>query len=870
MQPIHTYNVVPKLPEKLEPLREIVFNLWWTWQPDARKLFRHLDPDLWDRTNHNPLRMLQLCRQSRLREVAADDDFLRAMGAVIAKFESYMKRQDTYGRRHEKELAPIKRHDSPVAYFSAEFGFHESIPNYSGGLGILSGDHCKSASDLDIPFVAFTLLYRHGYFRQQIDKDGWQQSIQLNQNFSHLPLQDALDKDGKPLFVHVDILGRPVRAKVHKLQIGRIPLYMLDTDLTENSEEDRLITAQLYGGDTEMRIKQEIVLGIGGVHALHAMGLSPAVYHMNEGHSAFLSLELIRRQVHDHKLDFYSALQVVAAGNIFTTHTPVPAGNDAFPIELIHRYLGDYAVKMNTSFEKLANLGQTGRLTDDHYNPNEPFSMTILALRTSRHANGVSALHGDVSQSLWKDVWTGVPQDEVPITSITNGVHTRTWMAPEFAALYDKYLPGWEEHITEPDFWRGVIDIPDEELWNTHVMLKRRLVDFARKRIHAQRERLGESPEKQRSASGILNPEVLTIGFARRFATYKRATLLFKDPERLQRLLNHPERPVQFVFAGKAHPKDEPGKRFIQEVYRLSRMPEFENRIVFLEDYDTHVGRRLTQGVDLWLNNPRRPLEASGTSGMKLPPNGGLNLSVLDGWWLEAYQQNHKAGWAIGAELPRSTVMPDQALEDDVDVASLYHVLETQIIPLFYAKPDGRLPIAWIQLMRESIRSILPVFNTDRMVKEYTERLYEPAARAHAVLAATSGKSAVALADWKDSIRKSWPQIQITDVKVENSSGSNITVGDEVQVSATIHLGPIAPEYVTVQAYYGEAINNEITSASVADLKKSTRGTTGGVYHYHGTIPAGESGSYGLSVRVIPTHPNLIQAHELRLITWAK
>ncbi len=868
MQPIHAYNVVPKLPEALEPLREMVFNLWWTWQPDARRLFRHLDTALWERTNHNPLRMLQLCRQGRLQEVAEDDDFLRTMHAVHAKFRAYTQRQDTYGKLHAKEMAPISS-KSPIAYFSAEFGFHESIPNYSGGLGILSGDHCKSASDLDLPFIAITLLYRHGYFRQMIDKEGNQQSAQLNQNFSHLPLKDAVDKEGKPLFVHVDILGHSVKVKVHKLYIGRITLYMLDTDLPENSEEDRLITAQLYGGDTEMRIKQEIVLGIGGVHALNAKGIVPAVYHMNEGHSAFLSLELIRREVQEHKLDFYSALQVVAAGNIFTTHTPVPAGNDAFSIDMIRRYLSDYAGKMNIGFDKLANLGQTGQLTDAVFDANEPFSMTILALRTSRNANGVSRLHGYVSQGLWKNVWVGIPENEVPITSITNGVHTRTWMAPEFAALYDKYLPGWEEHLTEPDFWRGVIEIPDDEIWNTHLLLKHRLVDFARQRVRSQRERLGESPEKIRGANALLNPDVLTIGFARRFATYKRATLLFKDRERLQKLLNNPERPVQFVFAGKAHPKDEPGKRFIQEVYRLSRQPEFENHIVFLEDYDTYVGRRLTQGVDLWLNNPRRPLEASGTSGMKLPPNGGLNFSVLDGWWIEAYEENHKAGWAIGAELPESTTPPPPQIEDDVDVASMFHVLETQIIPLYYAKPDGKLPVAWIQLMRESIRSITPVFNTDRMVKEYTERLYGPAAKAHSVLAADGGKSAVTLATWKDNIRKAWPQIRISDVKVENAPGGNIVVGDEVQVSAVVYLGPIDPEYVSVQAYYGETVNNEITAPTIAPLEKASK-VQPGVFQYRGTIPAKESGSYGLNVRVIPTHPNLTQAHELRLITWGK
>ncbi len=867
MQPIHTYNVTPKLPEPLKPLDEISQNLWWTWQPDARKLFRHLDIDLWDRTNHNPVRMLQLCRQARLVEVSEDDDFLREMHEVYKKFRAYLKRQDTYGKQFGSKAISSK---APIAYFSAEFGFHESVPNYSGGLGILSGDHCKSASDLDLPFIAFTLLYRHGYFRQQIDKDGAQQSIQLNQNFSHLPLSDATDAEGKPLFIQVEVLGRAVRVKVHKLQVGRITLFLLDTDLPDNTDEDRLITAQLYGGDLEMRIKQEIVLGIGGVHALHAMGVEPAVYHMNEGHSAFLSLELIRRQVMEHKLDFYSALQVVAAGNIFTTHTPVPAGNDAFPLELIRRYFGGYPADLGISFEKLANLGQEGRLMDEHFNPNEPFSMTILALRTSRHANGVSALHGKVSQGLWKTVWPGVPEDEVPITSITNGIHTRTWMAPEFAALYDQYLPDWEEHLTDPDYWTKVYNIPDEVLWSTHQALKRRLVDFARERVRRQRERLGEAPEKIRAASGLLNPDVLTIGFARRFATYKRATLLFADPARLLKLMSNAEFPVQFVFAGKAHPKDEPGKRFIQEVYRATRKPEFENRIVFIEDYDTHVGRRLYQGVDLWLNNPRRPLEASGTSGMKLPPNGGLNLSVLDGWWVEAYEQNKKSGWAIGAELPTTTKEVDETLEREVDVASLFQILENQVVPLYYAKPDGKLPLAWLQLMRESIRSIVPAFNTHRMVKEYNERLYEPAAQAHAVLAASGGKKAVELGAWKAKIRNEWPQIRISDVKVENLPGSQIAVGDELQVSATVHLGATAPDSVQVQAYFGEAENNEILHPATAMLTKVNGAAETGQHLYRGMIPARESGSYGLNVRVIPTHPHSTQSHELRLITWAK
>ncbi|MEA3211505.1 MAG: glycogen phosphorylase [Chthoniobacter sp.] len=858
MQSLRSFNVVPKLPAALEPLRDIVFNLWWTWEGEARKLFRDLDPELWHKTNHNPLRMLQLCKQARLTEVAGDDDFLREMHVVHAELKAYLARPDTYGKlRTESPL-----HKGPVAYFSAEFGFHESIPNYSGGLGILSGDHCKSASDLDIPFLAFTLLYKQGYFRQQINKEGWQESVGLNQNFTHLPLKPAVDKHGAPLVIGVAILGHDVKVKVWALAIGRITLYMLDTDVPENSEEDRQITAQLYGGDHEMRVKQEIVLGIGGVHALHAMGVAPSVYHMNEGHAAFLSLELIRRQVADHKLDFYSALQIVASGSVFTTHTPVPAGNDSFALDLVRKYFGDYPAKVGIDWPTFVSFGQFRN------SASEPFSMTILALRTSRHANGVSALHGRVSQGLWKDVWAGVPQNEVPITSVTNGIHTKTWMSPQFGKLYDKYLPQWEEKITDADYWRGVYEIPDEELWATHQKLKARLIDFVRERVRRQRERLGESPENIRHANRLLNPEVLTVGFARRFATYKRATLLFSDPERLHKMLASAERPVQFVFAGKAHPKDEPGKQFIQKVYQFTRMPEFESRIVFVEDYDHYVGRRLYQGVDLWLNTPRRPLEASGTSGMKLPPNGGLNLSVLDGWWCEAYAHNKKSGWAIGAEIPETTEQIDPKFEDEVDVASLFHILEAQIVPLYYAKPDGRLPVAWIQLMRESIRTVVPAFTTHRMVKEYTERLYEPAAHAHDVLSAHGGRKALELSKWKDNIRKHWSQIRIVDVRV-NAPASGVFVGDAPTVEAVVHLGHVAPEFVTVQAYYGETLNNEILKPTTVDLGKA-RKLEDGNHLWTGTVPATDSGSYGLNVRVIPTHPNLTQAHELRLITWAK
>ncbi|MEP7070948.1 MAG: alpha-glucan family phosphorylase [Verrucomicrobiota bacterium] len=841
-----TYNVVPNLPEALEPLREMSFNLWWTWEPSARRLFRHLDPELWHRTNHNPVRMLQLSRQARLEEVAQDKNFLRELNEVQQAFKHYLARTDTYG----KGMFP-----KPVAYFSAEFGFHESIPNYSGGLGILSGDHCKSASDLDLNFVAVGLLYRHGYFKQEIDKEGVQHAVNLNQNFHHLPIREVR-RDNQRVLVSVQVLDREVQAKIWELRVGRVNLYLLDTDIAENTAEDRLITAELYGGDLEMRMRQEIVLGIGGVKALTALGLDPEVFHMNEGHSAFLALERIRLLITGKGLDFYAALQVAAAANVFTTHTPVPAGNDSFPREMMRKYFASFAAQLGISFEELFSFGQT-RLHSD-----EPFSMTIMALRLSRHANGVSKLHGDVSRGLWKDVWSGVPEHEVPITSITNGIHTKTWLAPEFSALYEKYLGPWEENLTDEDFWRRVIDIPDAALWNTHQQLKLRLVEFVRGRVRAQRERMGESPESIRAAKQLLDPEILTIGFARRFATYKRGALLFRDRARLHRLLSDTTRPVQFIFAGKSHPKDEGGKALIREVYQISREPEFLNRVIFVEDYDTYIARRLVQGVDLWLNNPLRPLEASGTSGMKLPPNGGLNLSVLDGWWCESYSGNN--GWAIGTDITDGSV----DFQSEVDSSSLYQLLENQIIPLYYAKPDGKLPLAWLQLMRESIRSVTPNFNTHRMVKEYAERLYRPAAKAYRALSEEGCRPATELSKWKKQMRQDWSQVRIDDVQVGNENRHNIPVGDSLRLAARIHLGPVNPSHVRVEAYHGEVENGGLRCPAVTPLtQESANGD--GLYLYQGSVPTGESGTYGFSVRVVPTHPHLQQAHELRLISWS-
>ena len=851
MPTFQTYNVTPILPAALEPLRELSFNLWWTWEPAARRLFRELDAELWNQTNHNPVRMLQLSRQSRLEELAQDKNFLRELKQVFQDFEKYLGRHETYGK-----TGPGAAIKNPIAYFSAEFGFHESIPNYSGGLGILAGDHCKSASDLDLNFVAIGLLYRHGYFRQQIDKDGIQAAINLNQNFYHLPIREVRRGEMK-LLISVPILEREVFARVWELRVGRVNVYLLDTDIPENSPEDRRITAELYGGDLEMRMRQEIVLGIGGVKVLTALGIQPDVFHMNEGHSAFLALERIRLNVVEKKLDFYSALQIVAAANVFTTHTPVPAGNDSFSREMMQKYFGKFAKELNVSFEELFSFGHT------RLNPEEPFSMTILALRLSRHANGVSKLHGEVSRSLWKDVWSGVPMHEVPITSITNGVHTKTWMAPEFAALYRKHLGNWEEHLTEPDFWRGVIDIPGAQLWETHQQLKRRLIDFVRDRERQRRERIGESPESIRRVNRILDPEILTVGFARRFATYKRGALLFSDKERLKRLVNDPTRPVQFIFAGKAHPRDEAGKALIQEVYKFSREPGLETRVIFVEDYDSYIARRLVQGVDLWLNHPLRPLEASGTSGMKSAPNGGINLSVLDGWWREGF--NGSNGWGIGAEIDDGTT----EFQNEVDASSLYQLLENQIVPLYYAKPDGKLPLAWLQLMLESIRSVTPVFNTQRMVKEYTEQLYIPAAQAFENFSQDGCGAAKHLSQWKAKMRKDWPQVQVSDVHVTNKDQQSISVGESLQVSARVCLGPVDPRHVRVEAYHGEVDNGDLRNPTATILNQSSQADGNGNYIYQGSVPATESGTYGFSVRVLPTHPCLMQAHELRLITWS-
>ncbi len=854
MQNFIRFSVIPSLPQRLEPLRQLAFNLWFSWEPDATALFEAVDPDLWERFYHNPVKLLQRVRQGRLLQLSKDEIFLRKLDDVFGRFQGYMGKKDTF---HVKNWS--QQITQPVAYFSAEFGFHESVPNYSGGLGILAGDHCKAASDLGLPFVAVGLLYRHGYFRQRLNKEGWQEAVAMNVNFNEIPIHEVLRADGSLLTIEVAILGRPVKARIWEIKVGRISMFALDTDVVENREEDRLITSELYGGDVEMRIRQEIVLGIGGVRALHALGITPSVYHMNEGHAAFLGVERIRQLIKSEGVEFYPALQVTAASNVFTTHTPVAAGNDAFSPDLMHRYFGDYVKDLKINFDEFLIYGRTW-----NHQPHDPFSMTILALRTSRRANAVSRKHGEVARKMWTLVWPNAPIHEVPIDSVTNGIHLPTWLAPEMRDLYDRYFGAdWQNRINDSEMWRRVIDIPDEDLWNTHLHLKTRMVEFVRKRVREHRQRLGETPDRLRAAGNLFDPEVLTIGFARRFATYKRALMIFKDMDRLKSIINRADRPVQIILAGKSHPRDEAGKRLIQHVQQISRQPEFEGRIVFVEDYDTNVARHLVQGVDVWLNNPLRPMEASGTSGQKCPPNGGLNLSVLDGWWCEGY--NGKNGWAIGAEIEDGT----PHLQDDVDSASFYTILDQQVVPLYYAKPDGRLPLAWINLMRESIRSVSPAYNTWRMVWEYATRFYIPSSQSAGRLHADKFKEARDLAKWKDEIRAAWGGVAVLDITCDHPQRFQVHVGEKITVRAKVFLGKIDPEHVLVEAYVGETDDNNLIHPSTVRLEmKSKEGDR--AYWYEGQIEAAESGAYGFNVRLMPTHPNLTQKHELRLGTWGK
>ena len=695
-----------------ERLWALARNLWWSWDPDSVGLFLDLDPVRWNELNHNPVSLLNEFPLAKLEARAAELVLHSRINYAYRRLLEYKNAERTWGGRHAGVLRT-----RPVAYFSAEFGLHESLPVYSGGLGVLAGDHIKSASDLDIPLVGVGLFYGQGYFRQRLDRDGWQREEYLETDVNQLPMETAIGKNGRPVVVQIDTRQGSIRAKVWRVKVGRCDLFLLDSDIEGNHPEDRELTSRLYGGDRRIRIRQELLLGVGGLRALRELGIQPGVLHLNEGHSGFAVLEAIRMRMEDEGISFERAVPRVSREVVFTTHTPVPAGHDRFDAESIEEHLGPLRDALGLSQESFMGLGR------ENPNADETFCMTVLGLRLSRRANAVSALHGEVSRAMWTGLSPGKLEDAVPIGHITNGVHVPSWLAPQMFRLYDRHLgTGWHHRSSEAKIWEGIENVDDGELWETHLSLKSRLIEFVRQRAVEQADRRNEAPEVLHKLERILSPDALTIGFARRFATYKRANLILQDIEKLASMVNDPKRPVQFVFAGKAHPHDEPGKRVLQQIAQLMRDPQFGDKFVFVEDYDINLGRHFVQGVDVWLNNPRRPLEASGTSGQKVVLNGGLNLSILDGWWAEAYDGLN--GFAIGTGRTHSNM----SVHDTRDGEDLLRALREEVIPLFYQRDRDGLPRGWIKRMKRTIRTLGWRFNADRMVMDYTLNCYIPAA----------------------------------------------------------------------------------------------------------------------------------------------
>lgn len=842
--------VFPTIPPRIGRLHELAYNLWWTWTPDAQALYAHIDSELWAKTEHNAVRMLLEASPERLSALAGDAALLNAYDRVITAFDAYMRPDSTWLSRTYPNDA-----GKTIAYFSAEFGLHESLPIYSGGLGILSGDHCKEASDLGLPLVGVGFLYPQGYFRQRLTRDGQQEALYEKLRFSEVAARPATDPDGSEVIIAVDLPGRKVYAKVWRIQVGRIPLFLMDTDVEPNGPADRTLSARLYGGDHEMRIAQEIMLGIGGVRALRALRIDALVWHMNEGHSAFLNLERCRELVSGLGVPFSVAREIAAANAIFTTHTPVAAGNDVFDYDLIDRYFADFWPQLGLDRDQFHDIAR------QELSWGSGFSMTVLALRLSARHNGVSRLHGDVSRRMWRFLWPDIEVDEVPIGAITNGVHTATWLAPRMAALYRRHLgDDWYEHLDEPELWANVARMPAGKLWETHRELKGDLIEYARERIARHRLRTGEAAGAIAATRSVLDPNALTLGFARRFATYKRATLLFHDPARLAKLLNNPERPVQVIFAGKAHPNDQPGQDFIRQVYQYSLQPEFAGRIVFLEDYDIDMARHLVAGCDVWLNTPIRPHEASGTSGQKASLNGLPNCSITDGWWEEGY--NGRNGWVIGER----RAYADDSTRDAADAAALYDALEQDIIPTYYDRGLDGVPHGWVAIMKEAIRSVAPAFSMRRMLKDYVNDLYIPALRTGARVDADAYSLARELAKWKDKVRREWDAVTL---QVEGPREGQLAVGQPIDVAALVQLGTLRPDDVRVELVSGRDADGQVERLHVTNLERAAKKTEDGTYRYTGRLKPDASGSLVYGVRVVPHHPGLTSPLELGLARWA-
>jgi len=836
MKAVVSFVVRARLPEELQPLAELAHNLRWSWSHRTRELFRWIDPQMWDASGHDPVRLLGLVPAGRLEELSHDPSFLSFMEEVLAELRRYLESPGWFNTRSGSPL-------TSVAYFSPEFGIAEALPQYSGGLGVLAGDHLKAASGLNLPLVGVGLLYRHAYFHQELDADGWQleRYPTLDPHTMPIELMDGVR-------IRIELAGTPLAAQVWKVRVGRIPLYLLDADVEGNDDESRQVTDRLYGGDEEHRLRQEILLGMGGVRALDELGAMPQLFHMNEGHAGFCTLERIGTLRRDEGLTVAEAIEAVRAATVFTTHTPVAAGIDKFPRELIERYFGAWAEDCGMSMDELMGLGHE---PDDP--ADAPFNMAVLGLRLSGRANAVSRLHGDVSRRMFGALWPGVPTDDVPITSVTNGVHARTWISQDLNEVLERrVLPQWPEAAAER--WAHLADAPPDELWRVRNLGRERLVTFVRDRLRATAIARGETDVDW--CGEAFDSTVLTIGWARRFATYKRANLLFAQPERLRRLLTNPERPVQIVFAGKAHPADGQGKEMIKGIIQACRDPELRTRMAFIEDYDMNVARVLYQGCDVWLNTPRRPLEACGTSGMKAALNGALNCSILDGWFDELYDGDN--GWAIVSAESHD----DLHRRDDAEGSSLFDLLEGQIVPLFYDRRlRGPTPHRWINRVKASLVSLGPSVSASRMVRDYVTEIYEPIAAKATGLNAQGRARARALADWKATTKAGWADIKILAVETDDAPAE---LGAARRVSATVELGRVRPADVEVQLLHGPVgPDGELEHPTVVAMHPAH-----GTDAWTGELACAVAGRYGYTVRVVPSHPDLGSFAELGCVTW--
>ena len=847
-------TVNPQLPKRIEKLSTISNNLWWSWNTEFLRLFRKIDQDLWEKCGKNPVKFLKEVSQERLEMAAKDLLFLREYDKNVENFENYMNSNNTWFANKY----PENKNDL-IAYFSAEYGLDETLPIYSGGLGILSGDHLKSASDLGIPLVAVGLLYKNGYFNQKINGNGEQETEYNDIDLYNLPIQPVKTEEGEDLTIYIKFPKRRIYLKVWKIQVGRVSLYLLDSDIEKNNPEDRDVTLRLYGGDQEMRIRQEIVLGMGGVNLLtRALKLKPTVYHMNEGHSSFLTLELIKNIIKEKQVSFDIARDIVSSMTVFTTHTPVPAGNDIFPISLVEKYFKDFWPRIAISREEFLKLGMK---PCDDLQPG--FNMGILALKIAGKKNGVSKLHGAVSRELFGEVWPEIAANESPIGYVTNGIHTCSWLAPNIKELYNKYLiPYWQDNIQYNYVWEKIKNIPDEKLWEAHQDRKQKLLNIVKDSTTERLRRSGYRYEDINAIVSQLNPNALTIGFARRFATYKRATLIFKDLERITQILNNSERPVQLIFAGKAHPADKEGQDLIKYIHNISMMPQFKGKIFLLENYNIAMSRYLISGVDVWLNNPRRPMEASGTSGQKASVNGVINFSVLDGWWAEGY--NQKNGWRIGYNKEYESY----EAQDVTDSQSLYETLEGKIIPAYYNKDQKGMSKEWLGLMKESIITTGGNYSTSRMLADYTSRYYVPLCNLHNKYYEDLG-SVTEYNSWKKDLYTNWKNVKIT--QANNLDNITIDAGNCIDVKCEVELANIKTENVTVECYYGKILENGVVEdINIIPMKmKNTEDRDGKViYHYESKIELKTGGNYGYTFRVMPKHEMILEPANLNLIKW--